>query len=97
MQINVQLAYQADAEKETLDSKIDLKDILSYQGTFQKTGLMVVIRNDIKLFYGIQGKITNFKPVASQNSMISPAKNGQDKTKAVYKAVNAVSANIPTN
>ena len=94
MQINVQLAYQADAEKETLDSKIDLKDILSYQGSFQKTGLMIVIRKDIKLFYGIQGKITNFKPVASEISVISPAKNGQDKPKAVYKAINA---NIPTN
>lgn len=30
----MQLAYQSDAGKETIDSKIDLKDVLVYQGNF---------------------------------------------------------------
>lgn len=59
----MQLAYQADAEKETIDARIDLKDILNYQSSFEKTGLFVILKNDIKLFYGINGKITNFKHI----------------------------------
>ena len=63
----------------TLDSKIDLKDILSYQPLYEKSGLAINFKNNMKLIYGIRAKINDMK--SNDNILsISPHKDVRDKS-----------------
>lgn len=69
-----------------MDGKIDLKDVISYKSLYEKYGLNVQFKNDIKLVYGIRIKI-NKEPIRNNHPSISPKKDVRSREEEINGGV----------